>query len=80
MDNPENERKTKQLVEVIDKNEDIEIELPENVDNQSNRDGEIHSYKQSNGFSELEKDQRLHREGNCKNAYSKLEKDQRRFY
>ena len=45
-------------MEVIDKDEDIEIELPENVDNQGNKDGEIYSYKQNNGFSELEKDQR----------------------
>ena len=45
-------------MEVIDKDEDIEIELPENVDNQRNKDGEIYSYKQNNGFSELEKDER----------------------
>ena len=58
MGNPENEGKIEQLMEVIDKDEDIEIELPENVDNQRNKDGEIYSYKQNNGFSELEKDQR----------------------
>ena len=85
MGNPENEGKIEQLMEVIDKDEDIEIELPENVDNQRNKDGEIYSYKQNNGFSELEKDQEVfhqifQREGNCKNAFSKLEKDQRRFY
>ena len=45
-------------MEVIDKDEDIEIELPENVDNQRNKDGEIYSYKQNNGIFELEKDQR----------------------
>ena len=58
MGNPENEEKIEQLMEVIDKDEDIEIELPENVDNQRNKDGEIYSYKQNNGISELEKDQR----------------------
>ena len=58
MGNPENEGKIEQLMEVIDKDEDIEIELPENVDNQRNKDGEIYSYKQNNGISELEKDQR----------------------
>ena len=58
MGNPENEGKIEQLMEVIDKDEDIEIELPENVDNQRNKDGEIYSYKQNNGIFELEKDQR----------------------
>ena len=58
MGNPENEGKIEQLMEVIDKDEDIEVELTENVDNQRNKDGKIYSYKQNNGFSELEKDQR----------------------
>ena len=58
MGNPENEGKIEQLMEVIDKDEDIEIELPENVGNQRNECVEIYSYKQNNGFSELEKDQR----------------------
>ena len=58
MGHPENEGKIERLMELIDKDEDIEIELPENVDNQRNKDGEFYSYKKNNGFSELEKDQR----------------------
>ena len=41
MGNPENEGKIEQMMEVIDKDEDIEIELPENVDNQRYKDGKI---------------------------------------
>ena len=61
-------------MEVIDKDEDIEIELPENVDNQRNKDGEIYSDKASlnqrrikEGFHQI-----FHREGNCNKQRRKL--------